>query len=222
VKSLRPGQPTYRILIAEDEETNLRLISRMLDNTGFDTRQATNGEEAVETFRTWQPHLIFMDMRMPMMDGYEAIRRIRASPGGRDVKIVSVSASAFEQDREEALRAGADDFIGKHFREGVIFEMIGKFLGVEYVFSDEAGPAKLLAGAAVMNAMTAEVLSALPEESINKMRDAVTNADFDLMMELVGSVEDHNILVAQELRSLIERFEYRELLELLQTGRNAR
>jgi hypothetical protein len=73
-----------------------------------------------------------------------------------------------------------------------------------------------------MSAMTAEVLSALPEESINKMRDAVTNADFDLMMELVGSVEDHNILVAQELRSLIERFKYTEFLELLQTGRNAR
>jgi PAS domain S-box-containing protein len=222
VRGLRPGQPTYRILIADDEETNLTLISRMLGNAGFETRQATNGEEAVGTFRAWQPHLIFMDMRMPVMDGYEAIRRIRAGAGGRDVKIISVSASAFEQNRREALRAGADDFIAKPFREAVLFEMIGKLLGVEYVFSDEAGPAKLLPSAAVMSAMTAEVLSALPEESINKMRDAVINADFDLMMELVGGVEGHNILVAQELRSLIERFKYTEFLELLQTGRNAR
>ncbi len=222
VRGLRPGQPTYRILIADDEDTNLMLISQMLGNIGFETRQATNGEEAVETFKAWQPHLIFMDMRMPVMDGYEAIRRIRAGAGGRDVKIVIVSASAFEQNRQEALRAGADDFMAKPFREAVLFEMIGKFLGVEYVFSDEAGPAKLLPGAAVMSAMTAEILSVLPEESVNKMRDAVINADFDLMMELVGGVEDHNILVAQELRSLIERFEYTEFLELLRTGRNAR
>jgi len=222
VRGLRPGQPKYRILIADDEDTNLTLLSRMLGNTGFETRQTTNGEEAVEMFRAWQPHLIFMDVRMPVMDGYEAIRRIRAGAGGRDVKIVCVTASVFEQDRQEALRAGADGFIAKPFREAVLFETIGKHLGVEYVFSDEAGPAKLLPGAAVMSAMTAEVLSALPEESINKMRDAVTNADFDLMMELVGGVEDHNILVAQELRNLIERFEYAELLELLQTGRNAR
>jgi PAS domain S-box-containing protein len=222
VRGLRPGQPTYRILIADDEDTNLMLISQMLGNIGFETRQATNGEEAVETFKAWQPHLIFMDMRMPVMDGYEAIRRIRAGAGGRDVKIVSISASAFEQNRQEALRAGADDFMAKPFREAVLFEMIGKFLGVEYVFSDETGPAKLLPGAAVMSAITAEILSVLPEESVNKMRDAVINADFDLMMELVGGVEDHNILVAQELRSLIERFEYTEFLELLQTGRYAR
>jgi PAS domain S-box-containing protein len=222
VRGLRPGQPTYRILIADDEETNLVMASRMLGNTGFETRQATNGEEAVETFRAWQPHLIFMDMRMPVMDGFEAIRRIRAGAGGQDVKIISVSASAFSQNRREALQAGADDFIAKPFREAVLFEMIGKLLGIEYVLSDEAGPAKLLPSAAVMSAMTAEVLSALPEESINKMRDAVISADFDLMMELVGGVEGHNILVAQELRSLIERFKYTEFLELLQTGRNAR
>jgi PAS domain S-box-containing protein len=222
VRGLRPGQPTYRILIADDEETNLMLASRMLSNIGFETRQVTNGQEAVEEFTAWQPHLILMDMRMPVMDGYDAIRRIRAGAGGRDVKIVSISASAFDQNRQEALRAGADDFIAKPFREAVLYETIGKLLGVEYVFSDEAGPAKLLPGAAVMSAMTAEILSVLPEESINKMRDAVTNADFDLMMELAGGVEDHNILVAQELRSLIERFEYSELLELLQTRRNAR
>ncbi len=222
VKGLRPGQPTYRILIADDEDTNLTLISQMLGNIGFETRQVTNGQEAVEEFTAWQPHLILMDMRMPVMDGYDAIRLIRAGAGGRDVKIVSISASAFSQNRQEALRAGADDFIAKPFREAVLYETIGKLLGVAYVFSDEAGLAKLLPGAAVMSAMTAEILSVLPEESINKMRDAVTNADFDLMMELAGGVEDHNILVAQELRSLIERFEYSELLELLQTRRNAR
>jgi PAS domain S-box-containing protein len=221
VMSLLPGQPTYRILIADDEETNLVLASRMFGNIGFETRQATNGQEAVETFNAWQPHLIFMDMRMPVMDGFEAVRRIRAGPGGREVKIVCVTASAFEKDREEAFRAGADDFIAKPFREAVVFEKIGKLLGIEYVFSKEARSEKLLPNAAVMSAMTAEVLSALPDESIHKMRDAVVKADFELMMELVGGVEDHNILVAQELRSLVERFEYTELLELLQTGRNA-
>jgi PAS domain S-box-containing protein len=222
VRGLRPGQPEYRILIADDEETNLALLSRLLGDIGFETRQVTNGKEAVETFNAWQPHLIFMDMRMPVMDGCEAIRRIRADAGGRDVKIVSVSASAFEQDRREALRAGADDFIAKPFREAELFEKIGKLVGVEYSLSDKARSEKLLPGAAVMSAITAEVLSALPEESVNKMRDAVIKADFELMMELVGGVEDHNIFVAQELRSLIERFKYTEFLELLQTGRNAR
>ncbi len=220
IKSLRPGQPSFRIMIVDDEDINGALVSQMLGNIGFETGRAANGKEAVERFAAWKPHLILMDMRLPVMDGCEAIRRIREGPGGADVKIISVTASAFEENRREAFEAGADDFLAKPFREAVLFEKVGKLLGVEYVFSEETAAERYTPRTAAMSTVTAEALAALPVEFVRKMRGAVIQADYDAMMGLIGGVEGAGAPVAQVLRGLVERFEYRELLELLQKKRS--
>ncbi len=219
IQSLRPGQPTCRIMIVDDEDITGALVAQMLGSIGFDTGRAANGNEAVERFITWKPHLILMDMRLPVMDGCEAIHRIRALPEAADVKIISITASAFEENRKEALEAGADDFLAKPFREAVLFEKIGKLLGVEYVLSEETAPEKSPTRAAAMSTVTAEALAALPVEIIKKMQEAVIQADYDRMMGLIGSVEGYSAPIALELRRRLERFEYKELLELLPTKR---
>ncbi|MGA2531655.1 MAG: PAS domain S-box protein [Candidatus Aminicenantales bacterium] len=220
IKSLQPGQPACRIMIVDDEDINGALVAQMLGSIGFDTGRAANGKEAVERFTAWHPHLILMDMRLPVMDGCEAIRRIRAGPGGADVKIISVTASAFEENRREALEAGADDFLAKPFREAVLFEKVKKLLGIEYVLLEDTTPEKNPPRAAATSAVTAEVLASLPRDFIRKMREAVIQADYDRMMGLIGSVEGHSAPVAQVLRGLVERFEYKELLDLLQKRRS--
>ena len=117
VLRLQPGQPTCRVLIADDIEDNRQLLAQLLAPVGFEIRLATNGAEAVQEFEQWQPHLILMDFRMPVMDGHEAIRRIRAMAGGKDPKIIAVTASAMDENRQELMEIGADDFISKPFRE---------------------------------------------------------------------------------------------------------
>jgi two-component system sensor histidine kinase/response regulator len=217
VKCLRPGQPVRRILIADDEELNGAFLSKLLGGVGFETRQVTDGNKAIEEFHAWRPHLILMDMRMPEMDGCEAARRIRASQGGRDVKIVSVSASAFEENRQEALAAGADDFLTKPFREVVLFEKIERMLGVEYELSEKSTSEKDLARPAGRTALTADALAALPAKFTRGLRDAVIKADFDRMIGLIDAIDGRHGPAVHELRGLVERFEYNRLLDLLQT-----
>jgi len=122
VMSLLPGQPEYRILVVEDKRENWLLLQRLLEDAGFRVQVAENGALAIEMFRTWKPHLIWMDLRLPGMGGMEAARKIRALDGGPQVKIVAISASAFVQQRQEVLAAGLDEFVRKPYRRQDIFD----------------------------------------------------------------------------------------------------
>ena len=128
---LAPGQPAYRILIAEDQPENQLLLVKLMTGIGLDVELAENGEECVRLFQEWHPHLIWMDRRMPVMDGVEATRRIRALPDGQAVKIVAVTASAFKEQRQEMLDAGMDDFVRKPYRFHEIYDCMAKQLGRE-------------------------------------------------------------------------------------------
>lgn len=136
VIGLEPGQPTYRILVVEDKWANRQLLVRLLTPLGFEVREAKNGVEAVACCQTWQPHLIWMDMRMPEMDGYEATRRIKASEYSWSPKILALTANAFEEERLVALAIGCDDFIRKPCQEEVILEKIAEHLGVRYLYDE--------------------------------------------------------------------------------------
>ena len=137
VLRLEAGQAKCRVLIADDVEDNRQLLAQLLAPVGFEIRLATNGAEAVDEFEEWRPHLILMDFRMPVMDGHEAIRRIRSMAGGKDPKIIAVTASAMDENRVELLAIGADDFISKPFREAELFQKIHAQVGVEYVYAEQ-------------------------------------------------------------------------------------
>jgi PAS domain S-box-containing protein len=121
VLGLEPGQPDWRILIVEDQPENNLLLSRLLEDAGFQVCTAANGLEGIDRFQQWRPHFIWMDRRMPVMDGLEATRRIRALPGGEAVKIVALTASVFAEQRGEILAAGMDDILHKPFQPREIF-----------------------------------------------------------------------------------------------------
>ncbi|MEJ2693854.1 MAG: ATP-binding protein, partial [Candidatus Thiodiazotropha sp.] len=103
VVRLAEDRPEWRILIVEDSLENRLLLRSLLMQVGFTVREAENGKEGVSLFEQWHPHLIWMDIRMPVMDGYEATIRIRELPGGDTVKIVALTASAFKEQREKIL-----------------------------------------------------------------------------------------------------------------------
>src|SRR5688572_24561125 len=146
VLRLQPGQAACRVLIADDIEDNRQLLAQLLAPVGFEIRLAINGAEAVREFENWRPHLVLMDFRMPVMDGHEAIRQIRALPGGREVKIIAVTASAMDENRLDLMAIGADDFIGKPFREAELFQKIHAHVGVQYLYAeDPTGPAQEVA-----------------------------------------------------------------------------
>ena len=106
--------------------TNWLLLQRLLQSVGFDVRVAEDGAQAVELFKAWRPHFIWMDIRLPVMSGIEATSSIRELQAGRDVKIVAVTASAFASQREQVLSTGFDDFLRKPYRHAEIFNCMAQ------------------------------------------------------------------------------------------------
>ena len=214
VLRLQPGQATCRVLIADDIEDNRQLLAQLLAPVGFEIRLATNGAEAVQEFEEWRPHLILMDFRMPVMDGHEAIRRIRAMAGGEDAKIIAVTASAMDENRQELMEIGADDFISKPFREAELFQKIHAHVGVEYVYAEDPAAAAQEEAAE----LTPESLAGWPQDLIDPMREAVITADLDQLLARIQEVEARDPRIAQGLRRLAEGFQYQKLLDLFSTG----
>ncbi len=214
VLRLQPGQATCRVLIADDIEDNRQLLAQLLTPVGFEIRLATNGAEAIQEFEGWRPHLILMDFRMPVMDGHEAIRRIRAMVGGEVTKIIAVTASAMDDNRQELMGIGADDFIGKPFRETELFQKIHSHVGVEYVYAEDPAAA----AREEATELTPESLAAWPQDLIDPMREAVITADLDELLARIQGVEAREPGIARGLRRLAEGFHYQELLDLFSTG----
>ncbi|OGS28091.1 MAG: hypothetical protein A2297_07065 [Elusimicrobia bacterium RIFOXYB2_FULL_48_7] len=213
VTGLKPGQPDYRVLAVDDKEDNREFISQLLGSIGFNVRQAVDGEDAFKQFEAWQPQIVLMDLRMPVMDGYEAMRRIRASAGGKEVKIIAVTASIFEDTDPGAHKGEADDIILKPFRESELLAKMRNLLNAEYIYEETtpgaAGPAY------DMEALKRNVPASLPEELISQLREAAVNGDFQLLLELSGRVELHDKPLAGALLGFAGRFETQNILNLL-------
>jgi signal transduction histidine kinase/ActR/RegA family two-component response regulator len=215
VDRLAPGQPDVRILIVEDGRENWLLLQRLLAAAGFRTRVAEDGAQALEEFRLWRPHFIWMDLRLPVLDGMAAAKRIRRLEGGQDVKIVALTASAFASQREEVLSAGFDDFLRKPYRAREIFDCMGRHLGVRYRFRAEAA-----GGAEPAIAMRPSDLATLPSALRDDLENAVVLLDPQRISGTIARVSEVNARVGAELRRLADRFAYTTIHEALQTCKN--
>ena len=215
VTGLKPGQPRYKVLVVDDKEDNREFLTQLLAPAGFEVFQAVNGAEALTEFAAKRPQLILMDLRMPVMDGYEAIRRIRAGDGGKAVKIIAVTASIFGEINKEALGAGADALILKPFREAELFEKMRILLGAEYLYEEEPGAAGAGAGEMEPGDLKPGALARLPEELVAQLREAAINGDFHFLLELTAKVELRDSHTAVLLRALAGKFNTEKILALL-------
>jgi CheY-like chemotaxis protein len=215
VVGLKPGQPVYRLLVVEDIEINRKLLVMLLQPLGFEIREATNGQEAITIWKEWEPHLIWMDMRMPVMDGREATKYIKATPQGQDTIIVALTASAFEEDRAAALAVGCDDFVRKPFREAAIFDILTKHIGVHFVY-EELGVEDQGSGIGEESAARVLDLARLPAAWLADLHQATTEGDSDWMVTLIEQIQEQNPALAGALTQLAANFEHNQILALIQ------
>lgn len=216
VVAIAPGQPHFRILVVEDKFETRLFVVKMLEAVGFTVEEAENGYEAVTRFEAGLPDLVLMDMRMPIMDGYEAIRRIKATAHGKATPVIAVTASAFEEERSNIFEAGADGFLGKPLQIDELFETIQEHLGVVYVYSDVTTPASLaMIDVAALEGMIAN----LPDELANKLADAASVLDMESLIALMPEVASHNAFLAEQLTNLTREYHIAKLTELLGTRR---
>ncbi len=211
---LQKKQENFRILVVEDEKENSELLLRLLESVGFFVKIAVDGKHGVECFENWHPDLIIMDMRMPVMDGCEAVETIKATKKGKKLPIIALSANVLEDDYVKAMAAGCDDFIRKPFREEKLFDTIKKYLNVKYDYIEETEDSISVPAESLQ--VTCESLhELLPKGLIEKMEQAVLQADLDLIMSLIEEVKQVDEAYYKELYQLAENFEYDSLLQLL-------
>jgi signal transduction histidine kinase/CheY-like chemotaxis protein len=209
---LEPGQPVYRILAVDDREEGRQLLVRLLTPLGFEVREAADGQQAIEQWRAWRPQLIFMDMRMPVMDGREATRRIKAE-AQEPVVIVALTASSFESERRDILAAGCDDFLRKPFREPELFAVLEHRLGVRFVY-EHAGDDS----AAVAAAGTGAGLAGLPDLPVSvreALKSALERLDMAAVTDAIEAIRRHDPSVAAALAPMVADFQYGKILALL-------
>ena len=124
---------TYIILIVEDNERNLKLLRDVLEYAGYGVRAARTAEDGIALALNEPPDLVLMDLKLPGIDGMEALRRLRESPRTADIPVVAVTAQAMKQDRERALRAGFDGYVVKPIGVRTFPDQVRRFLPGEDV-----------------------------------------------------------------------------------------
>lgn len=209
VIGLAAGQTPPRILVAEDHPDNQQVVEQILGRIGCQVRIAANGQLAVEQFQAWHPQLILMDIRMPVMDGYEATRAIRSLPGGDKIPIVALTASVFEEERGEALAAGCTDLTRKPIEENQLFGVIRQLLGLRYDYA-----ASVPAAPSAMAAAKAD-LSALPSEIRADLIRVAEMLDEDAVVSIVKSLGAEYPDQADVIMELLSDYRFDTIVELL-------
>jgi CheY-like chemotaxis protein len=213
VLGLEPGQPEYRILVVEDHRENRLLLKRLLETIGLHARVAEDGAEGVESFQTWRPHFIWMDVRLPVLSGFDATRRIRDLEGGRAVKIVALTSSAFVSEREGVMAAGFDDFLRKPYRPREIFDCMAMHLGIRYVYGEVAGPSVN----DVPATLRPEDLALLPAALLNELETALLSLDPTRVALIVSRISDENPSLGKALGRFADKLAYSPILSALKS-----
>lgn len=216
VIGLAPNQPQYRMLVVDDSEYSRRLLLKILERLGFELREATNGQEAIEIWSTWEPHLIWMDMRMPIMDGYEAAKRIKSTTKGQATAIIAITASVLEEQRAVVLSSGCDDFVRKPFQEGIIFEVMAKHLGISYIYEERNSPSQVLSSP-IETLNLSEFMTAMPKEWVMQLHAAALDADSELVNQMIDEIADIDASAIQILRNWVSNFEFEKILDLAES-----
>ena len=218
VIALEPGQPQYRILVADDKFENRQLIVQLLQPLGFEVRGVRNGQEAIAMCRDWSPHLIWMDLRMPVVDGLEATRQIRAldPPPSPTPKIVALTASRFEEEGIAVLGAGCDGFVRKPFQDAELFEIMAEQIGVCYLY--EAMEVVSVPAAQDVPIMPSDLsgLHQLSPDLLTQLEDATARIDWDQLFQLIAEIRHSDPTLADQLSNMVQNFEYTQVLQGIQ------
>lgn len=212
VIGLEPGQLPFRILVADDQREGRELVGKLLGMVGFDVREVEDGQQAVTASKNWMPNLIFMDMRMPVMDGYEATRAIKADLATASIIVIALTASAFEHERSEVLAAGCNDFIAKPYREGLIFAKLTQYLGVRYIY-DKNDPVS--SPRVTRQALLPSALKDLPAEALALLQQGADEINAKLVWEATSLIRPNNAPLADALNDLVARHRFDQLQRLL-------
>lgn len=220
---IAPDQPAYKILVVDDVDTNRELLREWFLKVGFQVKEATNGQIALQQWEEYQPHLIMMDIRMPIMDGIKATELIREKeqniPNNVPTKIIALTASVFEENKQLILSSGFDDFIGKPCNIYFLFEKIKLHLGVKYIYATAQSESPHLDQQKMIEEVTS--LDFMSQKWLEKLYFAARCGDPETIQELLKEIPEDYEVIKQYLTQINGRFEFTKLITLSQSSQNS-
>jgi PAS domain S-box-containing protein len=215
VRQVAPGAKEWRVLVVDDQDTNRSLLEGVLGQAGFVVRTAIDGADGVARFTAWHPDIVLMDLMMPGIDGYEAMRQIKASAAGTKPTVIAISASVMTEEHQRALEQGFDGFISKPVQIEELFDVIQRQAGVAYLYEDDRAAARNGPAAAPVDS---EALKSLPDDLVAAMRTALEAGEMATLRELTSRCSDLDPSMAAALRRLVDDYAYDTLTKLLAEG----
>ena len=216
VVSLTEEYKNFKVLVADDRETNRRVLTNLLKLVGFEVREAVNGKEALDIYQNWKPPLVLMDMVMPVMDGFEATRQIKELKEGRDTAIIAITASVLEDQVDMVLKTGTSDFIRKPFKEAELFEKIKLHCKLDYIYDEKSEPEtpKEVRGVESLENLKTSV-DKLPKQLLKNIQDALLNGYQKKLLKLIDETKEHDNKLAVFMLRLAKGYKYDEIMNLL-------
>ncbi|MCY7285608.1 MAG: response regulator [Cyanobacteria bacterium CAN_BIN43] len=224
------GQGNHRILIVEDNVLNRLLLNKLLSSLGFEIQEAEDGQAAIALWQEWQPHLIFMDMYMPIVDGYEATQKIReleekhnahnapTSVSSRSLtKIIALTASVSVEKRQKSLSAGCDDFVSKPFRLEELLEVLSKHLDLQFSKDTTSAIAPPSMAPEPNYKVDAAALAVMPVEWIAQLHFTAAQGSDVGSLKLIAQIPPEYTSLIKALNNLVEQYQFDQLVALTQS-----
>ena len=214
VISLESEQPDYRILVVDDSKTNRKIMVQLLERVGFQVREAVNGKEAIEVWLDWHPDMIWMDLRMPIMNGYEATEQIKSRSPTLSPPIVALTASTLEEERSHFSASKYDDFVGKPFSENIIFDKIAQHLGVRYTYETIVQP-KI-----ERFQFECDSLKIMSLQWLTQAEQAAASLDADLLTTLLQQIPSEHSGLKQALQKQVDNFDFEQIINSIEQSKS--
>jgi len=212
IVSLQSDCTNYRLLVADDNADNRQVFVKLLAPFGFQIREAATGRETVDIWTQWQPHLIWMDARMPGMSGYEAAQHIREFEGHPPYLlapyIIALSASSLEAERTEALKKGCNDFLRKPFLESDIFGLLSKYLNISPVYEKESPKQSNPPSQDTIPSLNSVALITVTEKCRHDFETAIDRLDVEMAMEVIHRIQGQYPDAAETLAELVRMYRF--------------
>ncbi|MES2127519.1 MAG: response regulator [Pseudomonadota bacterium] len=211
VLALAPGQTGRRILVVDDIDDGRKLLVGLLAPLGFKVSEVADGESALALIARERPDLVFMDWRMPGLDGLEATRRLRADPTQYQPRVVMLTASAFEEERQEALAAGADAFLRKPIEHDKLFQVLEQQLGLQFQRGER------VQSVLVPTRHAGPDMASLAPGVRAELRNALQELNVDRVTQILDPLRVSHAVAVVAIERMIVKHQYPQLCEMIDT-----
>ena len=218
VIGLKSKEEKVKVLVADDRQTNRDLLVNLLSMVGFEVREAINGKEAIEIFHQWKPKIILMDMVMPIIDGFEATKRIKTTEEGTDTVIIAITASVLEEQMDSIRITGASDIIRKPFKEAELFDKLHLHCKIEFEYEEEKVYEEKISDYKSTFTDMKKKVDKIPPELIDKLKDALDNGYRKHVKQHIKEIGIFDKELESFLLKLNKGYHYDEAMELLNSN----